>query len=220
MRKFIFGTYDTELNGPWTLNEWTLSPPVYRSNFVEVPGRDGELDLSTALTDGEPRYGNRTLTVRLERSDGNRLTREAAIHTMTNWLDGWRVDIRLPDDEAHYMTGRLQVAKEYNTPAHAAVVVTAICDPWRYNVNETVLQLTAGAEVKAARLVNNGRRTVVPRLTITGDSAQVLLTYGAHSWALGAGTYQLPDLVVKQGGAEITYSGTGGLTFSYREAVL
>ena len=60
-RKIILGTYDTVINGPWTLAEGELSPAEYRTQFVEVPGRDGELDMSTALTDGVPRYGNREL---------------------------------------------------------------------------------------------------------------------------------------------------------------
>ena len=101
-RKLVIGTYDTDLNGPWTLASWELSRAEYRSEMVTVPGRDGDLDLSTALTDGAPRYGSRTLTATLERSDGTRLEREAAINTMINWLDGWRVDIRLPDDDLHY----------------------------------------------------------------------------------------------------------------------
>lgn len=219
-RKIIFGTYDTDVNGPWTLAGWELSAAEHRTQFVEVPGRDGELDLSTALTDGAPRYGNRTLEVALERSDGTRLEREAAINTMVNWLDGWRMDIRLPDDELHYITGRVHVAKEYNDMAHAAVTVTAVCDPWRYNNHETVLRMTAGADAVSTRLTNAGRKTVVPTINITGDNASVLLVYGSYSWALGAGVYQLPDLAVPQGGVAITYSGTGELSFTYREAVL
>ena len=220
MRKIIFGSYDTQHNGPWTLTGWTLTPAEHRTQFVAVPGRDGELDLSAALTDGAPRYGNRTLTATFERSDGTRLEREAAINTMVNWLDGWRMDIRLPDDELHYITGRVHVAKNYNDPAHAAVTVTAVCDPWRYNNHETVLSMTAGASPVDARLTNNGRRTVVPTLRITGEGASVFLVYGAYSWALGPGVYQLPDLIVPQGGITITYSGTGELSFTYREAVL
>lgn len=219
-RKIVFGSYDTILNGPWTLASWSLSAAEYRTQFVEVPGRDGDLDLSTALTDGAPRYGSRTLTVTLERSDGTRLDRETAINTMINWLDGWRMDIRLPDDETHYITGRVHVVKEYNDPAHAAVTVTAVCDPWRYANYETVLSLTAAEEEQTAMLTNNGRRTVVPVLQITGEGASVLLKFGAASWALGAGTYQLPDLVVNQGGASVLYSGTGELSFTYREALL
>lgn len=219
-RKIVFGSYDTDLNGKWTLAGWELTAAEHRTNYIEVPGRDGELDLSTALTDGAPRYGNRTLEVRLERSDGTRLEREADINVMVNWLDGWRMDIRLPDDDLHYMVGRVHVAKEYNDMAHAAVTVTAVCDPWRYNNNETVLRMTAGAEAVSTRLTNAGRRTVVPTINITGTDASVLLVYGAYSWALGAGVYQLPDLVVPQGGAAITYSGNGELSFTYREAVL
>lgn len=219
-RKLIIGTYDTDLNGPWTLSSWSLTAAEHRSQYVQVPGRDGDLDLSTALTDGTPRYGSRTLTATLERSDGTRLEREAAIDTMINWLDGWRMDIRIPDDDAHYLQGRVHVARVYNDPAHAAVSISAVCDPWRYNNYETVVRLTAGDDPVEARLTNSGRRTVVPHLTISGDSASVLLVYGTYSWQLGAGTYQLPDLVVPQGGVAIAYSGVGELSFTYREAVL
>lgn len=219
-RKMVFGTYDTLINGPWTLANWELSAAEYRSQIVIVPGRDGDLDLSTALTDGAPKYGNRSLTVTLERSDGTRQTREDAINTMINWLDGWRMDIRVPDDDGHYLIGRIHVAKNYNDLAHAAVTVTAVCDPWHYSNYETVISLTAGSEAQPAQLTNSGRRTVVPKLQITGENASVTLVYGSYSWVLSAGTYQLPDLVVPQGGIPITYSGAGELTFTYREAVL
>ena len=126
----------------------------------------------------------------------------------------------MPDDEGHYITGRVHVAKEYNDMAHAAVTITAVCDPWRYNNYETVINLTATEEVQTAQLTNNGRRTVVPVLTIEGEGANVLLVFGGASWALGPGIYQLSDLVLRQGGAAVTYSGTGTLRFTYREAVL
>lgn len=219
-RKIILGTYDTDLNGPWTLAEWKLSPAIRKSEMIPVPGRDGDLDASTILTDGEPRYESRTLTARLERSDGTRLERKDAIDVMINWLDGWTMDIILPDDAGHYITGSVHVEEEYNDMAHAAVNVSAIVDPWRYNKNETVLAFTAAAAAQPARLTNNGRRTVVPLIEVSGDGASVNLVHGTASWALGPGTYQLPDLIVRQGGADITYSGTGVISFTYREAVL
>lgn len=219
-RKLIIGTYDTDHHGPWTLSSLALSAPEFQSNLVEVPGRHGPLDLSAVLTDGEPRYGSRTLTATLERSDGTRLEREAAISTMVNWLDGWRMDIQLPDDDAHYITGRVHVVPEYNDPAHAAVTVTAICDPWRYNNYETVVSVTAEVEEKPVRLTNSGRRSVVPVIEITGEGASFRLVFGTNSWTLGPGTYQLPDLVVPQGGVQVSVSGVGVASFTYREAVL
>lgn len=219
-RKITFGTYDTAVDGLWTLAAWSLSSAQHVTNYVAVPGRDGSLDLSTAITDGEPRYNDRTLTATFESSEGSRLEREARINVMTNWLDGWRMNIELPDDPDHYITGRLHVQKDYNDPAHAAVTVTAVCDPWRYNKQETLLQLQAGEATATAILPNYGRRTAVPVLTIEGEAANVLLAIDGASWALGPGTYQLPDLIVPQGGRIITYSGTGTLAFAYREASL
>ena len=216
-RTIVFGGYNTAANG-WTLTGWQLSPAEQKTNFVERNGGDGSWDLSTALTDGQPRYYDRTLTVTLEHSGGDRLSREAIIRQMVNLLDGIRTNIELPDDSFHYITGRLHVAREYNDPAHAAVTVTAVCSPWKYSNLETTVTLTAATSKKTAQLVNNGRLAVVPTLTVTGSS--VLVEFGNLSKALGNGTYLLPDLLLTSGTHTLTYSGTGTLAIKYREAVL
>lgn len=218
-RRLIIETYDTALTGLWTLSKWDFSPAEQVKDFVDVPGRKkGPLDMSTALTDGDPVYGARTLTAILESSEGSRLERESRINVMVNWLDGWRANIKLPDDEQHYIVGRVNVKKLYNDLAHCSVEVTATCEPWRYNNEETKVVLVGATEVQKATLPNAGRLVVVPLLTVAdGD---VLLTAGGSSWALGPGSYALPDLVVAAGGKEIEYSGTGTLTFTYREGVL
>lgn len=218
-RGFIFGAYNTAQQ-LWTLTDWELADAEYKQNFMDVPGRDGSLDMSGALTDGEPKYGSRALTAVFECSEGTRLERKERIDTMVNWLSGWRVAITLPDDATHYIMGRLHVQRLYNNMAHCSVQVSAVCDPWRLSTEETVVNLTATTEAQTRELVNNGRKTLVPLVEITGDSAEVLLVFGTASWALGAGTYQLPDLTLKQGSASLTYSGTGSVKISYREAVL
>ena len=218
-RKIVFGSYDTAATGGWTLCEWSLSDPVYDQHFIDAPGRRrGPLDASAILTDGEPVYGSRTLTARLETSDGTRLDRENVISTMVNWLDGWRMNIFLPDDDTHYITGRVKVSRQYNDPAHASVVVTAICEPWRYDNEETEVTLTATDEEQTATLINRGRLSVVPLVAIT--DGPVNLTFGTSSWSLSAGTYALPDLRLQQGTASLTYRGTGTVKLTYREAVL
>lgn len=219
-RKIIFGTYDTAVDGLLTLTGWEFSPAVAQTNYVSVPGRHGQLDLSFALTDGEPVYDSRTLTATFETSEGTRLERKERFDTMVNWLDGWSMDIQLPDDDTHYITGRVHVAVEYNDVAHGAVTVTAVCDPWRYFTEERVVILTAGTEAQTATLVNTGRKSQAPTLTITGDGASVLLAYGSYSWTLSAGVYVLPDLVLVQGDNALTYSGTGTVEITYREADL
>ena len=89
---------------------------------------------------------------------------------MINKLDGWRLNIVLPDDSLHYLSGRIRVEKLFNTPAHASVRVSATCDPWRYNNAETVVGLIATSTEQTATLINNGRCSVVPTITVTGGS--------------------------------------------------
>ena len=217
-RGLLIGNYNTAAE-LWTLTEWALSDPEEVTNFVAVPGRrKGPLDLSAALTDGDPVYDARTLTATFESSEGTRLERAARISTMVNALDGWRLNIVLPDDPYRYITGRVKVAKVYNDLAHGSVKVTATCEPWRYNATETMVVLAATATAQTATLLNNGRLAVVPRLEVSGGG--IVLVYGAHSWALGEGIYELPDLLLMAGESVVTYSGTGSLILTYREAVL
>lgn len=220
-RKLIIGTYDTADDGLWTLAGLEFSDPELLTYFVEVPGRKaGPLDLSTALTDGDPTYGSRTLTATLESSEGTYLDREERISAMINWLDGWRLEIVLPDDPDHYIVGRVSVAKDFNDPAHAGVTVTAVCEPWRYSFLERQYTLYALGTSQTVTILNVGRLTVVPLLTVTGTDASVRLVYGSSSWTLGPGTYKLPDMMLKQGDSQLLYSGTGTVQISFREGVL
>lgn len=215
-RKVIFGEYDTAAYG-WTLNSCILSDPEQKTNYVEKSGGDGSWDLSTVLTEGIPRYKTRTLTVRLENSEGTRDEREALINRMVNLLDGLTWDVVLPDRPDYYVRGRLHVAVEYNTLAHAAVVVTGVCEPWLYKQQETVVSKTASTETQSLTLENNGRLAVVPQLETT-DSIQ--LTYGTTLIQLSAGVYEWPELLLTPGNHVLEYSGSGVLTIRYREAVL
>lgn len=217
-RKLIIGTYDTALSGLWTLSSWALGDAELHEEYADVPGHSGPLDLSTVLTDGEPYYGSRPFEATLESSEGTRLEREARINQMINWLDGWKLNITLPDDPTHYITGRVRVRKLYNDQAHASVQVTATCEPWRYSSSETVVGFTATETEQTVALINNGRRSVVPVVTVSGGS--VNLAFGTSSWALGAGVYALPDIYLQSGSHPLRYSGTGTVLLTYREAVL
>ena len=221
-RKFIFGDYDTDLDGQWTVCEWSFEEPEPCTTFVDVPGRlKGPLDMTAAHTDGDTRYGSRTLTVRVESSEGTRMEREGIISRMLNRLHGHRKKITLPDDQTHYAVGRLSVRREYNDMAHASVTITATCEPWRYSNLETTLELEADDNARTAVLVNGGRMIVVPEITITGDNAYVELTANDDiTWALTAGTHVLPGLVLHTGYTKLTYTGKGTIAIRYREAIL
>lgn len=218
-RRLIIGDYDTAESG-WTLSAWNFSAATYKENRVNKPGGDGAWDLSTVLSDGIPRYNNRQLTATLERSDGDREAREFEIREMINSLDGLQWEIYLPDDVDRYVVGRVSVARKFSDLAHAAVTVTATCEPWKYNQYDTIQEIRATATAQTHHIYNGGRRAVVPVLELEGAAASVLLEYGNASRAFSAGTYQVPDLLLTPGVHEIKVSGSGLLRIIYREAVL
>ena len=218
-RKIIFNYYDTAVHG-WTLTGWTLSPAEQKTKYLEKPNGDGSWDLSTVLTDGVLRYKDRTLKVTLECSEGTRMEREKLIRDLINELDGVKATIHLPDDETHFLTGRLHIVREYNDLAHAAVTVEAVCEPWKYAIDATVVTLTATAANQIITLTNSGRRAVVPQISVTGGT--VLLGYGTARKEVpsSVGTCQWPELLLTTGEHAVKYSGTGTIMFWYREAVL
>ena len=218
-RKLIIGAYDTATTWPWTLSELALTAPEQQTNYVQVPGRSGALDLSTAATDGIPVYNDRTLTATLETSEGNREERESAINEMVNLLDGFRWKIVLPDSPDRYLDGRISVGRNYSDLAHASVTITAVCYPYFLKMAET--EVTASlTSANTALTLSCDRRPVVPAITTT---AETVLTWGADSYTVSAGTRQLPGIRLTQGTHTLkarTTSGTGEITITYQEGSL
>lgn len=221
-RTVKFGSYDTAAHG-WTLTGYKLGDAEQKTNYVEKPGGDGSWDMSTTLTDGIPRYKDRSLTVTLECSEGTRADRQALISHMVNLLDGLVWDTVLPDYPDHYVTGRLHVAVDQNSLAYAAITVTGTVAPWLYSIRETVVELPIEIFMQEILLRNSGRRTVVPRFTVEGDpDNQVMLQFGDAAIAVGPGEYEWPNVVLTPGLHTLTYMFAGDLhvTVTYREAVL
>lgn len=189
-RKFLIGTYDTAEH-LWTLAAWNLSDPEQVRSWVDVPGRrKGPIDASTVLSDGDPVYGNRTLTITLESSEGTRLEREARIEQMLNWLDGWWLDIVLPDDvdtRRRYMRGTVSVKKIYNTLTQAQVQVTAVCEPWKYAAAETIVPVFLCGK----NLFDN---TDLVNLYGTGTTLTLINTGLRATWTGGTSAFNLLKL--------------------------
>lgn len=216
-RQLIINGYKTAEAGLWTLASLKITKASQVQTFVSVPGRFAPLDLSTALTDGEPYYGNAGLEAVLESSEGTREERQARIDEMVNTLDGYLVQIIHPDHPDRYMTGRVQFTTEYNDLVHARVKLTAVCDAWLYSSSETATTKALTSTAQTVNLQNSGRLCVVPTISV---SKEATLAHDGKTWTLSAGTYQLPDLYLTPGTHQVICSGSGSVSFTYREAVL
>jgi hypothetical protein len=215
-RTLKIGDYDTATHG-WTLTSIDLSAPDQKTNYVEKTGGDGSWDLSTVLTDGLPRYRDRTLTVTLENSQGDREAREKIINEMVNQLDGLEWPIVTPDRPEHYLTGRVHVSVDYSDLAHAAVTITATTAPWLYSAREKIVELEATTSFQTERVRNEGRLAVIPTITV---SEYARIRYGDFEVSLETGTHKWSTFLLTPGEHEIQYTGTGHIEIRYREAVL
>lgn len=216
-RQLILNGYKTAEHGLWTLSSCKITKATQVQSFVSVPGRFSPLDLSTALTDGVPYYGSAKLEAVLESSEGTRAERQERIEHMTNLLDGYSVNIIHPDHPERYLVGRVTVTKQYNDLVHGAVKITATCEPWLYNAEETVLTVEATSTAQIVELTNSGRLAMAPKVEVYDEAT---LAYGDRTQSLSDGTYYLPDLFLTPGTHEVVLSGSGMVRFTYREGVL
>lgn len=216
MRTVKLGEYKTAEDWDLTLNKKSLTPPKAKTNFISIPGRSGDLDASESLT-GEVKYENRTLSLTFLLTEGSYSDRETVISTIIAAIHGKRLNIVLPDDEDHYLTGRLAITNRENVAGYGSITFEAICDPWFYANNNTVRTVTATSTAQTILLSNSGVKTAVPDITVTGS---VNLTYGSNTVALSSGNYKLADLKLKTGNTTVTVSGSGTISFSYKEAIL
>lgn len=216
-RAFYFDKYNTAYDWGLVLTAQDLTPPAVKTNYVQLDGMSGSLDLTEALT-GEVTYEDRIMTASFALTEGDHADRVVLLRTITAALHGRKVRIVTPDDPEHYLLGRCTVTAVEQYPSYMALTIEATCDPWRYAVNETtrLVTVTRSAPVDVV-LTNDGSRTVTPVLTVTGS---ISVTVNDTTTGLIPGDYKITDLRLAPGPNVVSVSGSGTVTFKYREADL
>lgn len=215
MRYIIFDKYHTWDDWGLELIEQEIDAPQIKSNFVEVPGRDGALDLSDAF--GEPTYEDRNARFKLVCMSGNRVDREQLFNKIRSLLSGKRVNIIQEDNKDFYFVGRNLSISTENKVTYGFIEFEYQCEPWRKAVNETKRTFTVTEVAKKQYLNNNGGKIVLPNISVDGI---VQLKYGQYTHDLGTGNYKFTSLKLPYGNTDIELSGAGTIEFTYREGVL
>ena len=216
-RYFILDKFNTWYDLRLIVTAKTIPDAEPKTNYVKLDGMSGTLDLSEVLT-GEITYDDRTISATFWTDYGNRKDREALLQKITASLHGKKIKIIEPDDLNHYFNGRVKIKSKKNNLAYAEFTIEAVCDPWRYALEETARRVDVNtAAVTEVVINNNGVKTLSPIITVTGS---VEITYNGQKTPLTAGTYKISDIKLRQGVNIIGVSGNGSATFSYREADL
>lgn len=188
-----------------------LPPPTVQTYTVEVPGRNGLLDLSEFLT-GEPRYSNRKLKFEFL-GDGSRETVLSLIDKMLSY-HGKKITITTDDFKGWYYTGRAEVAY-VDSGYYVTFALTVDAQPFSYALEPKVYTFDAG-RAPIATLHNIGV-SVIPTVTVEGEA---IIVYGETTLRLSEGVYETEALKLKSGDNDISIAGEGAVTITYREAVI
>ena len=182
------------------------------TNYIEIPGRDGALDLSESL--GEIKYKNRTLSFEFDLF--NPISFYTTQREITNYLDGRKLKITLDQDPNYYFYGRCRVNSSSITKNLGHFTVECICEPYRYKQSIT----TISNSVSTGNSYNyiNDRKSVVPTLTL---SSAMTLEFDGNTYSLNSGSQKVLDIEFKEGTNTIkVINGSGTLSVSYQEASL
>lgn len=130
--------FDTIAN---TWEDWHLIPssrpsvahPTISTKFVEVPGSDGMLDLTTYLT-GKPIYGQRQGSFSFQVANGFEHW-ETIRQKIVTTLHGKRLKMRLMDDPNHYYEGRFTVGQWDTGASNSTISISYQLDPYKMRIS-------------------------------------------------------------------------------------
>ena len=187
--------------------------PSIKTSTVDIMGADGVLDLSEVLT-GDVKYGNRELKLTFEvinNTDFNEV-----MYDVSNYLHGKRVTVRFSDDDSYYYVGRASINSWECVRRKGKVVVTVDCEPYKYAIRETVVNVVLENEEKIIDLYNK-RKVVCPLIDVTGN---ISLFVDDVEYKLNKGEQQLINFSLFEGYNSVKVKGTGTIKITYRMGCL
>ncbi len=209
----IHSFYDLNL----ILAPFTPAPAEPKLNFLEIPGRDGHLDLTE--TNGEVKFNSREFEFIFTVAPGDPLTFDERVSAVSNALNGLRCKITLDRDPDYYWEGRCAVSEYDQDKNIGQITVTATVDPYKLKQNETVVSVVLVPPEVQTVVLTNSRKPVVPTITCTGNCS-VSLGPKRPSRSLEAGTHKIPAFRLVEGTTGFLVSGDCEITFTYQEGEL
>ena len=200
----------------WLRETVDFPAPQSQSSTIVVPGRNSPIRFTEALgrVSYQPRSFTLTFSMRGTRADYNQLVRE-----VINRFSGQLVRVICSEEPGLYALGTIEAAPTYAplTGKGTLVLSCTDADAYLYHVDETVVSVT-GSGIAA---LENDYMPVVPTV-VTTEETTLRWTAGGESFhkTLSAGTWELPELELVQGGNSVSITSEGTTTFSYREGRL
>ena len=213
MSDIRFGTKWAHADYGLIVAPYAIPMPEPQINFVEIPGRDGALDLSEAF--GTVRYSDRVIELTLY----VRAPFDTLVSAFAADVHGRRMNVIFDRDPIYYYNARITIKDVERHWGYCELSLECRAKPYKLEHFET--SITVLPTGSATVTLTNTRMPVVPTITV---SVEMTLTFTIsekdYSVTLPAGTHTVPALVLSEGDTKIGITGTGRITFTYRKGAL
>lgn len=214
-----------------------FAPPKLKTNYVDIPGMNGSLDLSEAVS-GRPVYDNRqgSLDFYVDVQYKDKSSWIELYSDIMAYLHGRRLEAYLDDEPYYRYVGRFEVDSWKSGDGEA---ITINYDVYPYKMepswsNENWLwdpfDFENGVIRNFKSLTVDGSLTVsIPKTqdwqapTITVDSTDnsgMDVKYNGKTYHLNEGVNRNPNLMVKDSDATFTFTGKGTISMRMRGGIL
>ena len=223
-----------------TWDDWHLipksrpvfNPPPAKTTYVEIPGGDGILDLTTALT-GRTLYKNRTGSMEFYVENGFKDWTVLYSEIMA-YLHGQKLKAILADDPAFYYEGRFTINRWKSDPQRSIITIDYDVGPYKLNgigSDEEWLWDTFNFETDTIRYYKNLSVHDSLYIIVIGDAMPICpvieasisgmtVTVEGITYELKKGINMIDDIVISDGENLFVFTGNGVITIRYRGGLL
>lgn len=205
-----FGTKHSYDDFGLYLADVSVTPPEPWRFEVEVPARNGILDLTPALT-SKTRYKNRTIALTFNTVGA--CNYQQKLTEISNAIHGQRLNVIFDSDPLYHWDAFVIVDQQSSSEALGTFNITLNCYPYKLKNTPTVYTVTGNDTITCV----NGRMEVTPEFTAT-DSVTII--FGDITQTESAGTFVINEIEFIEGNNSIQIQSTGTTTITYTEGEL
>lgn len=206
--------------GLYITNTDCIGNPEQYTKYVEVPGRNGLVDLSEAVA-GRQVYKKREIKIQLAGAK-NKTTWSATLSDIRNKINGKICQFVFDDDTTYFWRGRVEI-KDFSSALKLGKFTISVpnADPYKYSVTATTIgptTISGSGDVT----VPKGNMPTCPEIIVTDKtSTNFTVTYSGVAYSLTSGTNKIPSIFVNgKSAVTLSFTGTAKVQIVYRSGSL
>lgn len=210
---------------------YSVQPPEPKSFYQDVPGADGSIDLSTAIS-GRTTYERRE--IKMDFSCIQSVDKWPGIYSeILREFHGKEGKIIFHDDPGYYHIGRMSVSDYERTGEVGKFTIIANADPYKYEITSSLedwrwdeFDFETGIirEYKDIRVEGEQRLTIygtekwiIPEFTVSG---MISVTFMGKTYELKEGITKNYSIILKDEDNQLIFNGNGTVSVNYRGGIL